>query len=264
MSDEYREPRAVAERVAEEAGRLLLAAFGKVEAREKGPADLVTSADFDSQRLIADRLARAFPGSTLLAEEEGVTPDPDCPWRWIVDPLDGTMNFAHGNPCWCVSIGLEYRGDPVVGVIHVPLLNTTYSAAKGLGATANGQAIRVGKAESLSVALTGACLPSDFAREADRQTAYFRRFSTGTHSLRRLGSSAWSLSLVAAGGLDICYATSMQPWDAAAGVVLVREAGGVVTGLAGEPHDLYGRGILATNGRVHGEAVRALAEAWPA
>jgi len=263
MTGDYREYRRTAERAAREAGALLLAASGRVEAREKAPGDLVTDADSASQRAIAATLARAYPGHTLLAEEDGVLPDPDCEWRWIVDPLDGTINFAHGFPLWCVSIALEHRGRVVAGVVHVPPTGATYSASAGGGATLDGRPIRVGKVDSLRSALIAAAMPVDFAGDAGRQLAYYGRFSTGTHSVRRTGSSAWNLAIVAAGGLDVSYATSVHPWDIAAGVVLVREAGGTVTDLAGGPHDLYGGGLLATNGRVHDEALRALAGAWP-
>ena len=122
MSEDYREYQDAAERIAVEAGALLLEAYGRVSAREKGPADLVTEADFASQRLIARRIAEAFPDHTLLAEEEGARrPITRRPWRWVVDPLDGTMNFAHGFPFWCVSIALEHAGTLVVGVVHNPL-----------------------------------------------------------------------------------------------------------------------------------------------
>lgn len=263
MDEDYRVYRAEAERAAEAGGRLLLAAYGTVVAREKAPSDLVTDADGASQRAIAGILAGAFPDHTLLAEEDGVVPDPEKPWRWVVDPLDGTINFAHGFPLWCVSIALEHRGRLVVGVVHVPLTATTFSAALGGGATRNGQPLRVSAVDRLSGALIATCLPTAFAADAARQLAYFSRFSTGTHSVRRTGTSAWNLALVAAGGCEVCYSTALHPWDAAAGVVLIREAGGTVTGLAGEPYDLYRPGILASNGRVHAEAIRALAESWP-
>jgi myo-inositol-1(or 4)-monophosphatase len=179
----------------------------------------------------------------------------------VVDPLDGTINFAHGFPFWAVSIALEHEGRLVVGVVHEPLTQTTYSASLGRGTSLNGGAVRVSEADRLRACLITTALPVDFAHEADLQMAYMRRFSTGTHSVRRTGSSALNLAILGAGGCEVCYATSMNPWDAAAGVVLIREAGGLVTGLFGEPYDLYGHGILATNGRVHEEALRFLAEA---
>ncbi|MDR3636565.1 MAG: inositol monophosphatase family protein [Isosphaeraceae bacterium] len=261
MSADYWPYQEVAERVAVEAGVLLKDAYGRVAAREKRPGDLVTDADLASQHLIAERLQAAFPDHTLLAEEEGVGPDPSCPYRWVVDPLDGTINFAHGFPFWCVSIALEHEGRLVVGVVHNPLSGETFSASAGLGATRDGQPLRVSAAVRLGACLIATAIPTDFPESAEVQMAYFRRFSTGTHSVRRTGSSALNLALLASGGFDVCYATFMNPWDAAAGVVLVREAGGVVTGLSGGPYDLYGEEILATNGHVHTEALAALGEA---
>lgn len=263
MDNDYRAHQAVAEHAARAAGEILLGAFGRVTAREKGPGDLVTDADIASQRAIAARLAEAFPDHTLLAEEEGVVPDPARPWRWVVDPLDGTVNFAHGLPLWCVSIGLEHRGDLVVGVIYVPILDTMYSAAVGQGAMLNGEPIQVSRADRLGSSLIATGIPTNFADSSVRQLAYFGRLSTGTHSVRRTGSSAWNLALVAAGAFEACYSTWLNPWDAAAGVVLVREAGGTVSDLDGGPFNLYNPEVLASNGRVHEEAVHALAEAWP-
>ncbi len=243
---------------------MLREAYGKVTVREKGPADLVTEADFASQRLIALRLSEAFPDHTLLAEEEGAGAETDFskPWRWIVDPLDGTMNFAHGFPFWCVSIALEHAGQLVVGVVHNPLTRETYSASLGQGATLDGRPIRVSQTERLAASLITIALPTDFDDDSERQTAYMRRFSSRTHSVRRTGSSALNLSILAAGGCEVCYASVMYPWDAAAGVVLVREAGGAISRFNGAPYDLYGKEILATNGRVHEESVRAFHEAW--
>jgi myo-inositol-1(or 4)-monophosphatase len=261
--DDYREYQRAAERIAAEAGALLLEAFGNVTAREKGPADLVTDADFASQRLIAERLFEAFPDHTLLAEEEGAATDYSKPWRWIVDPLDGTINFAHGFPFWAVSVALEHAGELVAGVVYEPLGGATFSASKGDGARRNGRPIRVSTVGRLESALIATALPTNFAADSDRQTAYMRRFSTGTHSLRRTGSSAMNLALLAAGACEVCYATHMNPWDAAAGVVLVREAGGHVSRFTGDPYDLYRGEILATNGLTHEASVRALSDAWP-
>ncbi len=254
MIDITTEARAVAERAARIAGDVLLGAYGRVTAREKAPGDLVTDADLASQRAIAGVLAEAFPDHTLLAEEEGVTPDPDKPFRWIVDPLDGTINFAHGVPLWCVSIALEHSGELVVGVVYQPVVNEMFSAAKGQGATRNGVPMQVSAAESLRNSLIVCGMPTDFAKDADREMAIFRRFSDGTHGVRRTGNSAWNLAMTAAGAFDVCYSTRLYPWDMAAGVVLVREAGGTVTNLDGSAHDPYRNEVLATNGRVHREA----------
>jgi myo-inositol-1(or 4)-monophosphatase len=261
--DLYSEYRLLAVSAALEAGKLLRAAYGHVSAREKGPGDLVTDADGASQQLIARILTEGRPDHTLLAEEDGVVPDPAKPWRWVVDPLDGTINFAHGFPLWCVSIALEHEGTLVAGVIHAPLLGTTYSGALGQGATLNGEPIRASKVERLRESLVTLGLPTGFEADADRQLAYLRRFSIDTHSVRRTGSTAWNLAQLAAGGCELFYATSIHPWDVAAGVLLLREAGGTITDLSGDPYDLYGEGILASNGHVHDEAIAALADAWP-
>src|SRR4051812_37649171 len=206
MNEDYREHRRVAERAATAAGSLLREAYGQVVAREKGPGDLVTDADLASQREIADVIGRAFPDHTFLAEEDDVRPDPANPWRWVVDPLDGTINFAHGVPLWCVSIALEHRGRLVVGVIHLPIGGTTYAASLGEGTTVDGRPAPVSGVARLDSSLIATGFPTAFAADADRQLAYFRRFSTGTHSVRRTGTSAWNLALVAAGGFEVCYA----------------------------------------------------------
>lgn len=260
---DYEPYRAVAEAAAREAGELLRSSFGRVAVREKGPFDLITEADLASQQAIARRLLDAFPDHTLLGEEEGATMDASNPWRWIVDPLDGTINFAHGNPLWCVSIALEHQGELVVGVVHQPLLGSLHSASKGGGATLDGRPIRVSEADRLEVSLISMGMPNEFEADADRQMALMRRFSTRTHAVRRTGCSAWNLATVASGGFDLCYATSMHPWDAAAGIVLVREAGGTVTSLSGGPYDLYRSSVLATNGKIHDVALAAIRETWP-
>ncbi len=244
-----------AQTIAREAGALLVRAYGHVEAREKGPSDLVTEADTASQRLIAARISEAFPDHTLQAEEEGMTADPSRPWKWIVDPLDGTINFAHGFPFWSVSIALEHLGRLVVGVVYDPLANSLFSAARGAGARKNGQPIGVSRAASLRSSLISAGLPSHFARDADRQVALFRAFSTETHSVRRTGSTALNLAYLAAGGFDLYYTNSVHPWDVAAGVLLVEEAGGTVTAIDGSPYRLDQPTMVASNGLLHAEAL---------
>jgi myo-inositol-1(or 4)-monophosphatase len=246
---------AFAERTACEAGELLCNAYGRVSSREKGPGDLVTDADMASQQLIAGRIAEEFPEHTLQAEEEGVVADPARPWKWIVDPLDGTINFAHGFPFWSVSIALEHAGRLVVGVVHDPLARVTFAAARGGGANRNGETIRVSRADRLATSLISAGLPTRFDRDAERQLALFRTFSTGTHSVRRTGSSALNLAYVAAGSFDLYYTTSVQPWDVAAGVLLVEEAGGIVSSIDGSPYRLDQPTLLASTPLIHSEAV---------
>ncbi len=263
MADSSSEYLQVAEEAARIGGAILVESFGRVGYREKGPGDLVTEADRASQRAIAAFLSERFPGHTLLAEEDGVRPDPARPWRWIVDPLDGTTNYAHGLPLWAVSIALEHAGSLVAGVVHLPAIGRTYSAGAGLGARLNGEPIAVSRAGRLADSLVGVGLPTGFAADADRQMAYLGRFSVETHAIRRTGTTAWNLALVAAGAFEVAYATTVYPWDVAAGVLLVREAGGLLTGLDGSPYDHYQPGFLATNGAVHAESLAAIAGAWP-
>ncbi len=201
-----------------------------------------------------------FPDSTLLAEEDGVQARPvRTPGGWIVDPLDGTTNFAHGFPFWCVSIALEHEGDLVVGVIHNPITGQTFGATKGEGATLNGQPLSVSSAKTLRESLISTGLPTRRSSPTPIATLeHLRRLSTGTHSVRRTGSAALNLAYVAAGAFEVFYATKINPWDVAAGVVLIREAGGLVTSIAGEPYDIYKDEILATNGHVHAAVVKAL------
>jgi len=262
LTETFDRERAFAEAVAREAGALLVDASGKVAAREKGPSDLVTDADIASQRLIAGRIAEAYPGHAILAEEEGLVADPANASRWVVDPLDGTINFAHGFPFWSVSIALEVRGRIVVGVVHDPVAGTTFSAARGGGAHRDGDALRVSRVDSLRTSLIGAGLPTQFARDADRQSALFRSLSSDTHSVRRTGSTALNLAFLAAGGFDLYYTTSVHPWDFAAGVLLVEEAGGRVTAIDGSPYRLDRPTLLASNSLIHDEALRRLALAW--
>ena len=264
MSPDYVPYRVVAEGAALDAGHLLLDHYGRVAAREKQPGDLVTAADSASQRLIAGALLGRFPDHTILGEEDGLTADPGNPWRWIVDPLDGTINFAHGFPFWSVSIALEHAGELVVGVVYNPINRQMFSASRGDGATSDGQAIHVSSADSLRSSLISTGFPTAFAADSARQLALLNRLATGTHSVRRTGSAALNLAHVAAGHFEVFYGTSIHPWDVAAGVVLVTEAGGQVSGLGGEPHLLNGGGLLATNGQVHAEAVAACRAAWPA
>lgn len=252
-----------AETAAVEAGEILLAAYRKIGSREKGPGDLVTDADFASQRRIAEILLGAFPEHGFLGEEEGSNVENSSGYRWVVDPLDGTINFAHGVEPWSVSIALERDDELIVGVVYVPLSKTMYSAAAGRGATENGLPMRASRVGGLAGSLIAAGMPTNFAADSDRQLSIMKRLSTGTHSVRRMGSSAWNLARLAAGGFEVCYATSVHWWDVAAGVLLVREAGGLVTNLAGAAFDRDRPELLATNGIVHAEVLAAIVEAWP-
>ncbi len=247
----------LAVRAAREAGAILLRSYRRIEAREKAPGDLVTDADLASQRHVAELFAREFPESTLLAEEEGVVPDPQAQWCWVVDPLDGTVNYAHGLIPWCVSIGLVHRDQIVVGVIYDPVSDTVFSAERGRGAFENGQPMRVSSAEALRDSLIATGLPTN-PTDLDRLMHWFARFSQGTHAVRRSGSTAWNLAMLARGSFEVKFASGIKPWDVAAGILLVEEAGGRITDLEGRPYQLGQPGILATNGRLHQQALDVL------
>jgi myo-inositol-1(or 4)-monophosphatase len=221
--------------------------------REKGHSDLVTEADLGSQRAVRDYLAGRFPTHGFVGEEEGAAksrPEPGAPPTWIVDPLDGTTNYVHDIPAYCVSIGLQVDGDPVAGAIFDPRQNELFAAAKGLGATLNGKPLRVSKATRLAEAVLATGFPPD-VRGHERTLDWWRHFSFVTRSLRRTGSTALNLAYVAAGRFDGYWGFDNHAWDVAAGVVLIREAGGTVTRADGSPFDAFFPDSLASNGPLH-------------
>ncbi len=225
--------------------------------REKSRADLVTDADFASQNAIRSILHAAFPGHQFLGEEE--TPGTlkgrvaaGMPPTWIVDPLDGTTNYVHDVPCYCVSIGLMVDGELVVGVILDPRHKELFAAARGLGATLNGAPIRV----STTAALRDGLLATGFAPDPvaqERNLEWWRVFAHRAQALRRTGSTAMNMAYVACGRFDGYWAFDVHPWDIAAGVVIVQEAGGSVSRTDGTKLDPFLPDILATNGLLHTE-----------
>ena len=250
------DPLSVAIDVAQEAGALLMEFLhGPLNITQKSRrADLVTDADRASEKLILERLRRDFPNSTIVGEETGThagTSDD----RWYVDPLDGTTNFAHGYPMFCVSIGYELRGELVAGVIFAPHLNELYAAELGGGATLNGRALRVSGIDTLGDGLlcTG-FRPADFARNGEN----FKIMSELGQAVRRDGSAALDLAAVAAGRFDGFWEFDLHSWDVAAGVPIIREAGGTVTAIDGSEFSVTSSSVLATNGKIHEEMREAL------
>ncbi len=237
MSSEFSLTEAVnlAEQAAQAAGSLLLEMRGQVEPREKAPADLVTDADVASQRLIFEHLSSRFPDFAFLGEEDtGVAEQPNAEFCWIVDPLDGTTNYVHGLENYCVSIGLRQNDQIVAGVIYDPNRNHVYSATRGGGAFCNGDRLHVSKTGKLSDALVVASFPAKVPRDSP-ELKRFIEVLIRCQALRRLGSAALNMCLVSAGKLDAYWATSVKTWDVAAGLLLIEEAGGIVTSLTGEP-----------------------------
>jgi myo-inositol-1(or 4)-monophosphatase len=225
----------------------------KFSVREKGRSDLVTDADLGSQKAIREYLTRRFPEHGFVGEEEGgskTQPPPGAPPTWIVDPLDGTTNYVHDIPAYCVSIGLQIDGEIVVGAIFDPRQNELFAAAKGSGATLNGKSLHTSTSPRLADAVLSTGFPPDL-RGQERALDWWRHFAFITRSLRRTGSTALNLAYVAAGRYDGYWGFDNHAWDVAAGVVLVREAGGMVTRVDGSPFDAFMPDGLASNGPLH-------------
>ena len=235
---------------AEAAGEILRSGFGREQAvRYKGEVDLVTEVDERAEEKIGGILREAFPDYGILAEEGGATAG-GGEYRWIVDPIDGTVNFAHGLPAFCVSIALERAGEIVLGVVHDPIAEEVFVAERGGGATLNGRSIRVSGTDELIRALVATGFPYD----RDTMPAaldLFGRFAVLTQGVRRIGSAALDVCYVAAGRLDGYYERGVKPWDIAAGVLILEEAGGKATGFRGEGLDLEGLEIVASNTALH-------------
>jgi myo-inositol-1(or 4)-monophosphatase len=236
----------------------------RFQVREKGRADLVTEADVASQQAIRTFLQERFPAHGFLGEEDPGAekrPGPEAPPTWIVDPLDGTTNYVHDCPLYCVSIGLEVAGELVVGVVLDPARDELFEAARGQGAwlvTAAGRRrLETTRTDRLEQALLATGFPPDL-RGQERTLEWWRYFSLRTQSLRRTGSTAMNLAYLAAGRFDGYWAFDNHVWDVAGGVVLVREAGGTITNVDGTPFDPYTPDGLASNGPLHPVLLEAL------
>ncbi len=239
----------VCEQAARAGGAVLLDWAGRFTVREKGPADLVTEADLASQAAIRSALLDRFPNHGFLAEEENASiPSRDDGYRWIVDPLDGTTNYVHGLPNYCVSIALEQHGKVLVATVYDPTAQECFTAVAGGGAFLNGKPLKVSAVERVSQALVAASLPTQVERES-LEIAAFVEILLAAQAVRRLGSAALNLCYVAAGRLDAYWATATHCWDVAAGVLMVQEAGGVVTNLEGGELDLMRPRFVAASGR---------------
>ncbi len=243
--------------------RRLRAAWAEAKTIEhKSEIDLVTATDREVEALVLAALRGAFPDHLLIGEEDSSgrpLPRPAAgQYAWYVDPLDGTTNFAHSLPHFAVSIGLARGADLVLGVVHDPIRGETFAARSGRGATLNGAPIAVSAAARLDDALVGTGFPYDRREHVDFYLGFVKDFILRTHGVRRLGSAALDLCALACGRLDGFWEWKLSPWDTAAGVVILREAGGAVSDFAGAPFDLYGTQTLASNGRVHAAMVEVL------
>ena len=252
-----------AEAIAREADSRLREFFAEGVATEyKGDVDLVTVADRTVEKLIRTRLGEAFPEHGVYGEE-GTRERLEGEFRWYVDPLDGTTNFAHGFPQFCVSMGLEKRtsgikseedGTLVAGVIYDPMRDELFAAERGRGSTLNGRAIHVSRTAELAESLVATGFPSR-KRHASPNIHFYQEFTLRSHGVRRAGSAALDLAYIASGRLDAFWEFNLNPWDTAAGILLVEEAGGRVTDFAGAPVQLNSREVLGSNGLIHAEMV---------
>ena len=222
--------------------------------------NLVTEADLRSEEAIIQTIRHAFPGHQILSEEQGMQDTPTNPVKWIIDPLDGTTNFAHGFPLYNVSIGVEYEGVCVLGVVFDPTRNELFLAQQGKGATLNGTPIHVSVTPKLNEALLVTGFAYDVHTAKDNNLKEFCAFTLRTRGIRRTGTAAIDLCYIACGRFDGFWELQLNPWDTAAGKVIVEEAGGRVTNYAGEPYSIYGQTIIATNGLIHQEIVEVLRE----
>jgi myo-inositol-1(or 4)-monophosphatase len=223
----------------------------------KGVIDLVTNFDNQSQRMILKRLSAIFPDHGFLAEE-GLSETKGSEFQWIIDPLDGTTNYAHRFPVFTVSIALEAKGEVVVGVVYDPMREETFWAAKGEGAFLNGRKIRVSSIDDLNKGLLATGFPYDIRVSETNNIVHFNNFLTRAQALRRCGSAAMDLCYVACGRFDGFWELKLKPWDMAAGALMVHEAGGRVSGFQNEKFSLSRSNILASNGLIHQQMIGVL------
>lgn len=238
--------------IAREAGALLMSFFERrIGYTYKGDVDLVTEADKASEKLIVERIRKAFPEHDIVGEE-GTRDATGSDFRWYVDPLDGTTNFAHGYPVFCVSLGLVFNEGPLLGILYDPTRDELFAAEKGCGAELNGKPIRVSTTATLSEAILGTGFPSH-KRHKNPNIHFYHQLTLRSHGLRRAGSAALDLANVAAGRYDGFWEFNLNPWDTTAGVLLVQEAGGRVTRFDGSPWRVSSDETLASNALLHQE-----------
>lgn len=251
-------------KAAERAGGILKQYYGSdfQVSNKEGVNNLVTEADHAAEKAIMEIIRNDFPDHYILSEESGDMPT-DSTYKWIIDPLDGTVNFAHGLPICCVSIGLEQDGEMLMGAVFNPFFNEFYFAQKGYGATLNNQTIHVSSETSVEKACLVTGFPYSYLDEPNGPLEVFSRLIRKGVPVRRLGSAAMDLCWVAAGRFEGFYEHKLNAWDSAAGYLIVKEAGGKVTDFAGAPYSPYQPQIVATNGKIHAELLHWIAGSLP-
>ena len=244
-----------------DAGRVQMEHFGAADLRidKKGTIDLVTNIDVAIERTFRAMIAERFPDHTVLGEElENGKPEEPSEYCWVLDPIDGTTNYAHGLPIFCCSIALEQHGTPIVAAVFDPNRQELFTAERGQGAWLNGKPMRVSSAEVLIDSLLVTGFHYEVQRDPGELMGLFTKFITKARAVRRLGSAALDLCYVAAGRFEGFWEQKLHPWDIAGGALLVREAGGSVSGLDGSAYSSRGGSVLATNGHVHEEMLRTI------
>lgn len=242
------------------AGILLKENVGRIRKIEfKGAVDIVTDVDRKSEKLITEAIKKAFPGHGILAEESPEVVQAS-PFKWIIDPLDGTTNYSHGFPFFCVSIGYEVSGEVVLGVVYDPMMDELYAAEKGKGATLNGKKIAVSAIGDLGRSLLATGFPYDLRASKENNLDHFSAFSLKAQAIRRAGSAALDLCYIATGRFDGYWEMKLKPWDTAAGSLMVAEAGGMMTDFSGGPFSIYAPECLASNGLIHEQMKRVLSD----
>jgi myo-inositol-1(or 4)-monophosphatase len=224
----------------------------------KGSINLVTNIDHESEQTIVKLLQGTYPHHDILAEE-GSGKRKDSEYKWVIDPLDGTTNYAHSYPLFCTSIALEYRGEIVVGAVYEPNRDEMFLAEKGGGATLNGKKIHVSSVEELDKAMLATGFAYNIRETKNNNLDHFEKFLFKSQAIRRDGVAAVDLCYVAAGYYDGFWELNLFPWDVAAGFLMIKEAGGQVSDFGGQPFDIYSKQILASNSRLHPEMVQILA-----
>lgn len=247
-------------RAAHEGGAVLMKYFGKIASvTHKGEIDLVTEADKEAELRIVSIIKAAYPHHLILAEETGESGSASS-CKWIIDPLDGTTNYAHGYPCFCISIAVELDGEIRYGVVYDPVRKELFTAEKDKGAHLNGSALSVSSTQSLNSSLLCTGFPYDIRQDMESNLGHFRGFLLKAQAIRRDGTAALDLCYTAAGRFDGFWEQKLRPWDVAAGSLIVAEAGGTVSSYQGNPFSIYAPEIVASNGIIHEQMLEVLRE----
>jgi myo-inositol-1(or 4)-monophosphatase len=259
VTDEFSSYLQVGKELALEAGTLLREELWRARRVEyKGEIDLVTDADRMAEKILVDGIRSNFPDHAVLAEESGAHEVSGATHRWIVDPLDGTTNYAHRYPFFCVAIALEIEGELTMAVVYDPMLDETFSAVAGGGAALNGRAITVTGEDDLGKSFLSTGFPYDMRETEQDNLDNFLKFMKTTQAVRRDGSAVLDLCYVACGRFDGFWEMKLSPWDIAAGALVVAESGGVVTSFDGGPLDIYTGEVVASNGMIHDQMLQVL------